>query len=208
MTTAEPLIHATDTLAAAYAILAAAMLRGSGEDRALDLLLAAEDAILAMPIDRGEIVSARAHIAIRRLMVASDDRDAPEWRWLLDALLGQAEHFQEAGNAIEHLVSIAQAHRDAIIRGNSADGTRAGLDPDRAAEVEDMDDTIRWSQCLAGLDLEPEEESATPEPISFVPASIPAAMPVAKPKPERKPRSRTKSQGRRKAADSIPEPLV
>jgi hypothetical protein len=198
MTTAEPLVRATDTLAAAYALLAAANLRGSGEDRALDILLAAEDAILATPIDRHEIVAARAHIAIRRLMVASEDRGAPEWGLLMGAVLSLLDDFQEAANAIETLLPIALTHRDAIIRGNSADGTRAGLDPDRAAEVEDIDGIIEWSCCLAELDLpEAEKQGDMPEPGAIAPVLIPATPPVAKPEP--KPRSRAKTQPRRKA---------
>ena len=197
MTGPEPLIHPTDTLAAAYALVASAVLRGSAEDRALDVLLAAEDAILAMPVDRREIVAARAHIAIRRLMVASDDRAAPEWRWLLDALMGLDDDFQEAVEAIEHLVPIALTHRDAIIRGNSADGTRAGLDADRTEEVDGIEDTVLWACCLAELDMpEVRKAAAVPEPGSFVPALIPVAPPAAEPKP--KPRSKAKTPARRK----------
>ncbi|GGJ05024.1 hypothetical protein GCM10011320_09920 [Neoroseomonas lacus] len=46
------------------------------------------------------VVVARANIAMRRLMVASNDPAAPEWRWLMDAIEGLGEHFQEACEAI------------------------------------------------------------------------------------------------------------
>jgi hypothetical protein len=185
------------SLAVAHTLLAIATLRGTGEDRALDALLAVEDSILAIPPESHSIVAARATIAIRRLIVASNDPTAPEWGWLMDAIEGLDEHFQEACGAIEALVPIAAAHRDAIIRGNSEDGTSAGLGPDRADEMDKIERTIRWSCCLAELNV-PEAGASLPEQICFVPVPMPieAAMVLAKPK--RKPRSRAKTQSRRK----------
>jgi hypothetical protein len=57
----------------------------------------------------------------------------------------------EAGSAIAALVGMAEAHRAAIVTGNTPGGRRSALDPQREAEVQVIKEAIAAGRVQLGV---------------------------------------------------------